>query len=296
MASRSDFLPVVIAYLACFAAAILTLLALGAVDMSGYWQPALWPALIADCVATAVIFFYSRLYKNSSFYDAYWSVIPPLLMIYWMACFPASFNDTRSWLVRGLVCAWAMRLTANWSIYWPGLHHEDWRYPVVRKRAGAFALPVDFLGIHLFPTVQVFIGCLPILVIVQGTDVKLGWLDGLAFVVTAGAILIEMLADIQLHRFIADRKPGELMDKGLWGWSRHPNYFGEISFWVGLMLFGLAVAPDQWWWICPGAASMIIMFVFVSVPFLDQRSLERRPQYAEYMRRVSALVPLPPRT
>ncbi|MDP9140095.1 MAG: hypothetical protein M3O62_04790, partial [Pseudomonadota bacterium] len=61
------------------------------------------------------------------------------------------------------------------------------------------------------------------------------------------------------------------------------------------MLFGLAAAPDQWWWITPGALGMTAMFVFASIPFMDQRSLERRPEYADYMRRVSALVPLPPR-
>ncbi|MGB1581417.1 MAG: DUF1295 domain-containing protein, partial [Nevskiales bacterium] len=123
----------------------------------------------------------------------------------------------------------------------------------------------------------------------------LGWLDAVAVFVTAAAILIEMVSDIQLHAFLKTRQPGQLMDKGLWGWSRHPNYFGEISFWVGLMLFGLAVAPQQWWLVCPGAVAMILMFVFASVPFLDNRSLERRPEYADYMKRVSAIIPLPPK-
>ncbi|MFX4952353.1 DUF1295 domain-containing protein, partial [Acinetobacter baumannii] len=81
---------------------------------------------------------------------------------------------------------------------------------------------------------------------------------------------------------------------GLWGWSRHPNYFGELSFWWGLMLFGFAAAPSQWPWLVPGALAMTAMFVFASIPLMDQRSVERRPAYAEYMRRVSALVPLPP--
>lgn len=298
MATRKDFQPVIIAYVTAVAAALLTLAYaqssdwLG--DVPGAWRP-MWLALAADVVATVVIFIFSRRYRNSSFYDPYWSVIPPLLMLYWMACYPASLDSARSWLALVLVWAWAIRLTANWSIYWPGLHHEDWRYPMVRERAGRFAMPADFFGIHLYPTFQVFLGCLPLLLIVQRPEAPLGWLDALAVIVTAGAILIEMLADIQLHAFIKTRKPGELMDKGLWGWSRHPNYFGEISFWVGLMLFGLAVDASQWWWVCPGAVTMIIMFGFVSVPFLDQRSLERRPAYADYMRRVSAVVPLPPK-
>lgn len=296
MATRKDFTPVLWAYVVCIAAAIVTL---WAVHVTGFLQSWLWPemwaALLADVVATVVIFAFSLRYKNSSFYDPYWSVIPPLLMIYWMGCFPESLSNPRTWMMLLLVWMWGVRLTANWATFWPGLHHEDWRYPLVRERAGIFAMPADFLGIHLFPTVQVFLGCLPMLVVLQHPQQPLGLLDLVAIVVTGGAILIEMLADIQLHRFIVGRKPGQLMERGLWGWSRHPNYFGEIGFWVGLAIFGLAVAIDQWWWIGLGALSMIVMFVFVSVPFLDQRSLQRRPDYADYMRRVSAIVPLPPK-
>lgn len=299
MASWKDFAPVCAAYFFCILAALVTLLAIhfGNVEFVAFgseWQP-MWVALIADVVATVVIFIFSLRYKNSSMYDPYWSVIPPLLILYWMAWFPASMDSPRTWLMFVLVWAWGIRLTANWAIHWPGLHHEDWRYPMVRERAGAFAVPADFLGIHLFPTLQVFAGCLPILAVVQNPQHALNWLDLLAVIVTGGAIFIEMLADIQLHAFIATRKPGQLMDRGLWSWSRHPNYFGEIGFWCGLALFGLAAAPQQWWWVCLGAAAIVVMFVFVSVPFLDQRSLLRRPSYGDYMQRVSAIIPLPPK-
>lgn len=299
MATKQDFLPIVFSYLLCIAAGIATMIYLHVYAPDWAWLGSewstLWIAFLADCVATVVIFVFSRIYKNSSFYDAYWSVIPPLLLIYWMAMHPESLESIRAWLVVVVVWFWGIRLTTNWSIHWPGMHHEDWRYPLVRQRAGLFAGPADFLGIHLFPTVQVFLGCIPAYLVITRPESALGWLDALAFMVGIGAVLIEMISDIQLHRFIENRKPGQLMDQGLWGWSRHPNYFGEISFWVSLTLFGLAVAPDQWLWVCIGSTSMIVMFVFVSVPFLDKRSLERRPEYAEYMKRVSALVPLPPK-
>lgn len=297
MASGKDFAPVIWAYLLALLAAGLSLWGLHSAQglaVAPAYQPLVY-ALIADIVATAVVFGFSLGYRNSSFYDPYWSVIPPLLMLYWMACYPAALDNPRTWLVLALVWAWGIRLTTNWSLYWGGLKHEDWRYPMVRERAGRFAVPADFLGIHLFPTLQVFLGCLPILAVLMAPQVPLGWLDLLALLVTAGAILIEMLADIQLHAFIARRKPGQLLNQGLWAWSRHPNYFGEISFWVGLALFGLAAMPQHWWWICAGALAMTLMFVLVSVPFLDQRSLARRPDYADYMQRVSALIPLPPR-
>src|SRR3546814_4523043 len=98
-----------------------------------------------------------------------------------------------------------------------------------------------------------------------GWNAPLGWLDTVAAIVTFGAITIEMVADFQLHHFIATKKPGSFINSGLWAWSRHPNYFGETAFWWGLMLFGLAVAPDQWWWLVLGALAMTVMFVFVSI-------------------------------
>lgn len=291
MAPARDLSLIVIAYVACIAGAAATLFVLP--------LAAPWDAFAADVVATLIVFGFSRRYRNSSFYDAYWSVIPPLLAGWWMARHPASISDARAWLVTALVWFWAIRLTTNWTVHWGGLHHEDWRYPLVRERAGKAgpwaAVGADLCGIHLFPTVQVFLGCLPIYAVMSRTGAPLGALDALAAVVTFGAVMIEMIADLQLHAFIAQRKPGSFITTGLWAWSRHPNYFGELSFWWGLMLFGLTAAPGEWPWLIPGAIAMTLMFKFASVPLMDQRSIARRPAYAAHMRRVSALLPLPPR-
>ncbi|NGY04726.1 DUF1295 domain-containing protein [Solimonas terrae] len=288
MAGKASALGLIaVAYVLCVAAA--------AAVLYGMQIAAPWNAFVADVAATVVIFAFSRAYRNSSFYDAYWSVIPPLLALWWFKTGAADINTTRALLVIALVWYWAIRLTANWATFWSGLHHEDWRYPIVRQRAGRYAVAADFAGIHLFPTIQVFLGCLPIYAVMTRGQAPLGWLDALAAIVTFGAVTIEMVADLQLHAFIATRQPGSFIKTGLWAWSRHPNYFGETGFWWGLMLFGLAVAPDQWWWIVPGALAMTVMFVFVSIPFMDERSVERRPAYADHMRKVSALIPLPPR-
>ena len=100
----------------------------------------------------------------------------------------------------------------------------------------------------------------------------------LVLVVAAyGIAIVELVADVQLHRFIRDRRAGEVMDRGLWSWSRHPNYFGEFSFWVALALFGIAVAPSDAWWVCLGALAMLGMFLGGSIPMMETRSLERRP-------------------
>jgi steroid 5-alpha reductase family enzyme len=85
------------------------------------------------------------------------------------------------------------------------------------------------------------------------------------------------------------------MDRGLWRYSRHPNYLGEVGFWCGMWLFGLAAAPAAWWWTAAGPVVMVVLFAAVSVPLMDRRSLQRRPAYADWMRRVPPLLPWPGR-
>jgi steroid 5-alpha reductase family enzyme len=286
-AKSSAYGLIILAYAACVAVGMAVLLRMH--------LAAPWDVFAADVAATIVIFAFSLAFRNSSFYDAYWSVIPPLLALWWYAQRAPEIDTTRAMLVMALVWLWAIRLTANWATFWEGLHHEDWRYPLVRSRAGKYGVLLDFAGIHMFPTVQVFLGCLPIYAVMTRSTAPLGALDIVAAIVTFGAIAIEMIADLQLHAFIKTRKPGTFISSGLWAWSRHPNYFGEVGFWWGLMLFGLAAAPDQWWWVCIGAIAMTLMFQFASIPLMDERSVERRPAYREHMRKVSALLPLPPR-
>jgi len=255
-------------------------------------QSPLWNMFWADLAATVAIFVFSRLYKNSSFYDAYWSVIPPLMALYWtMAATAQGIDMTRAWLVVILVWLWGVRLTANWATFWPGLEHEDWRYGPIKTNAGKWNALADFSAIHLFPTVIVFAACLPIYAAVAMDARPLNALDYLAAAVTLIAILIELVSDIQLHRFLTHRKPGEIMKTGLWALSRHPNYFGEWLFWAGLALFGLAAVPSAWWWVLPGAIAMLVMFLVASIPMIDKRSVERRPEYQAHMARVSGFVP-----
>ena len=97
-----------------------------------------------------------------------------------------------------------------------------------------------------------------------------------------------------MHRFLATRRPGEVMQSGVWSWSRHPNYVGECGIWLSMALFGFAALPGAWW-VFAGAAVMLAMFQVVSIPMMERRSLERRPGYRRVMQRVSRFIPRPPR-
>ena len=263
------------------------------------WGPStdrLWlDAFIADVLATLVIFGFSRAYRNSSFYDAFWSVIPPLLLVYWWSQAGPGVDQLRCWLVAIVVLLWAIRLTGNWLYAFPGLLHEDWRYPMLKQRAGRFEVVADLVAIHLIPTCQVFLAMVPVYVAVTRPGTGIAWLTWVAFVVGLGAVALELVADGQMHRFVRDRRPGEVMDRGLWSWSRHPNYFGEFAFWLALGLFGVAAAPADAWWVLIGAAAILAMFLGASIPLMEERSLERRPSYREVVARVSRFVPRPPR-
>lgn len=259
------------------------------------WGPAtgrLWlDTLIADVLATLVVFAFSRAYGNSSFYDAYWSVIPPLLLFYWWS--QGDGDTLRSWLVAVLVVVWAVRLTGNWVYAFPGLHHEDWRYPMFRDKAGRWEFLADLVAIHLIPTLQVFLAMVPVYVAVTTPERGLAWLSIVAFVLGLAAVALEFAADTQMHRFVRDRRPGQVMDRGLWAWSRHPNYFGEFGFWFAVALFGVAAWPTAWW-LFAGAAAMLAMFLGASIPMMEERSLARRPDYQAVIERVSRFVPRPP--
>ena len=124
-----------------------------------------------------MIFVFSRVYRNSSFYDAYWSVIPPLLLFYWWSQSGPGVDQLRCWLVAIVVLLWAIRLTANWVYGFPGLHHEDWRYPMFKERAGRWEFLADLFAIHLIPTVQVFVGMLPVYVAVTRPGDRSGLAD-----------------------------------------------------------------------------------------------------------------------
>jgi steroid 5-alpha reductase family enzyme len=267
-------------------------------------QSPLVGAAVADLAATVIVFGFSVVFGNSSLYDPYWSVAPVFLTVFWAApVWRAGGGGARPALVLALVTLWSVRLTYNWARQWGGLAHEDWRYVDLRRRLGCAYWPVSFLGIHLMPTILVFLGCLSSYVVAVAPQCSLGVLDAVAALVTASAIGIEAAADQELRRFAADRTAGErspsgtngLLASGLWASSRHPNYFGEILFWWGLWLFAVAARPAAWWSVV-GPLVITALFLFISIPMMERHLLARRPAYAEYQRRVSRLLPWFPKS
>jgi steroid 5-alpha reductase family enzyme len=284
------FLIVLVAYLVALVLALL-------VGIGRSAEHPIIVAAVADAAATLVVFAFSFAFRNSSFYDPYWSVAPFPIALYWaLVAAPGAAAPSRQILVLFCVALWGVRLTWNWARGWTGLAHEDWRYVDMRAQSGGLYWPVSFLAIHFFPTLIVFVACLPLWPALASGARPLGALDALGAALCVGGTALELFADNQLRRFRRDGPPPEaILETGLWAWSRHPNYLGEILFWVSLWLFAIAADPSSWWWTAIGPVAMIAMFAGASIPMMDERSAGRRSGWSGYASRTPALWPRRPR-
>jgi steroid 5-alpha reductase family enzyme len=253
-------------------------------------------AAILDGIATIFIFIISVAFNNSSFYDPYWSVAPIPILYFWVAqSDPGHINPVRQYLILGLVIIWAVRLTWNWGRRWNGFKDEDWRYAGFREKLGNFYWVIGFFGIHFFPTLLVFLGCISVFPALTNASGPISAFDVVAGLITIHAIILETAADQQLRRFIkSNPRPGTFLQSGLWKYSRHPNYLGEVMFWVGLFIFSLGSHPFQWWYMA-GPLVMILLFRLISVPMIDKRMSGKKKDYSSYMAATSALLLWPPK-
>ena len=252
----------------------------------------LWLTIaIADIVGTVLVFISSRLFSNSSMYDPYWSIAPIIILFYLLFINGIPSHFLRIIMISIIVSWWGVRLTANWLRTWPGLRHEDWRYIKLAKDTGQFYWPVSFLGIHLIPTIVVFLGCLPLIPVVF-SDVPVMWTDFLGFIIALLAIEIERRADNQLLKFKKEsiQTSNQVCDVGLWKYSRHPNYFGEITFWGGIFVMAYGLNPTENLIYGIGFMSMVLLFIFISIPMMEKRQMQK-DEYFAYRKKVSMLVP-----
>lgn len=245
-----------------------------------------------DIAGTLVVFAASILFKNASLYDAYWSVKPPIIAVFY-TLYPetATVDIIRVILLNLAIWGWGIRLTWNWARKWEGLSHQDWRYVDLKNKSGVWYPLVNFFGIHFFPTLLVYLSCLPMYPAMNVLSAPIGLYDIIGIVLCFIGIGFELVADNQLRAFTLDpnRKPGTTLQTGLWKYSRHPNYFGEVTFWWGIFFF--TMSNGDFIWTIAGPISITVLFVFISIPMIDKRMMERRVDYTDYKKNVSALVP-----
>ncbi len=249
----------------------------------------LWRALGADISATLVIFAFGTVFGNSSFYDPYWSVTPPILLLYW--CGGLVLSDPRIAFLFLITLFWSLRLTHNWMRSWSGLDHEDWRYINFKETTGAFYPMVDLFGIQLAPTLMVFVGCLPFYWLSAGQQTNWQVIDYLWVSIGFAGVYLEMRADNVLRDFkLTNTQPGKVLDYDVWGLCRHPNYLGELSFWFVIGFAGYIGLEELKAWF--GFVVMLALFVFYSIPALDKKLIASKIDYQDYKNATWSLIPI----
>ena len=252
--------------------------------------------LLAEAVftaaATMVIFLVTCFIPDTSLYDPYWSVAPVVMLL--LAMVKYRLFSINAILFFVCVCLWSIRLTGNWALTYKGLCREDWRYRQYRERCSPLGFFfINLCGLQYIPTVVVYLGLVGGFGVLrtEGFDPRL--LVGLAVMLTG--VALELVSDRAIHRFLREHAgEGRTCDASIWRWSRHPNYLGELTFWLGVFLCYLLTGAGKWY-LGLGFLSIFALFLFVSIPMMEKHNLERRSDYEAYRARTSVLIPLPPK-
>jgi len=239
--------------------------------------------LLIDVLFTVYIFIFSIILKNSSVYDPYWSVVPVWIILLYIQ--KVSSLNLYNLIILLVFLVWSIRLTLNWLINFKNLNNQDWRYQMLKEKHPKLWFVINLFGIHLMPTLVVFLAMIPGLKyidLINGKDLPTisTWL-GVA--VALIGVVISFVADGQMLKFRKNKEnKNKIMNKGLWKKSRHPNYFGEILFWFGIAMMGISFAKTQNWILITSPIVILLLFSFISVPMMEKHMIEKNEAYKEY--------------
>lgn len=252
-------------------------------------QAWLWSG--ATLIAVAVAFWLVSLRREDvSIVDSLWSLM--FLLVAGVYAALAEPVGPRTTLVLVLAGAWALRLSAY--ITWRNHGQpEDHRYQEIRRNNQPGFRYKSLYIVFGLQAVLAWIISLPLVAAISG-PADLGWLDLAGVLLWAVGVFFEAVGDYQLARFKADpNNRGQVLDSGLWRYTRHPNYFGNFMLWWGFFL--LAVAAGAPWTIVSPILMSLLLLKVSGVALLEKDIGERRPAYAAYIRRTNAFFPGPPR-
>lgn len=247
--------------------------------------------LIADVIATVFVWLMGVIFKTASMYDPYWSL--QTFVIYLALLIRNNNWNLGTVLLLVVLAIYSIRLTANFIIGFDSLSYVDWRYRMLKEKTGKLYPVVNLLGICMFPTLVVYACTLP--VITYANIREFSYWDIIGLLIIMLGIFLELVSDIQMKKFIKVRTSrNEVINLGLWKYSRHPNYLGEILIWFGAALT-LIIASFTYWYFIFGAVINLLMFLFISIPMEEKHLREYKENYDEYLKATSVLFILPRR-
>lgn len=237
-------------------------------------------------------FVVSLIKKRNDFADVAWGL--GFVFLSWASFFMVSRFTAKSILVCFLVTAWGFRLAMH--IYQRNKNkQEDYRYKEWREKWGKWFYLRSYLQVFMLQGLFLFLIILPVLNINKNSG------SGLDIFVLVGTItwvigfLFESIGDYQLSKFIKNSEnKGKIMKNGLWKYSRHPNYFGEVIQWWGIWIFGMGIS-EAWLGII-GPVTITVLILFVSgIPMLEKKYTGNY-EFEEYKKITSKFFPLPPKS
>ncbi|MGQ0510174.1 MAG: DUF1295 domain-containing protein [Betaproteobacteria bacterium] len=251
------------------------------------WIPGLPATLALALVAWAI----ATVRRNAGLVDIFWSLF--FLAAAAVYAVVADVFDGRAMLVLALAALWSLRLAGylaarNWGA------PEDHRYRAIRERnEPGFAWKSLYLVFGL-QAVLAWIISAPLAAAIFSSQ-PVGPLDAAGAALVVFGLAFEVVGDAQLARFKADpRNAGRVMDRGLWRYTRHPNYFGEFCVWWGFWL--VAAGAGAWWTVFSPVLMSVLLLRVSGVALLEKDIGQRRPEYANYVLRTNAFFPGPRRS
>ncbi len=236
-------------------------------------------------------FVVSVLKKRNDVADIAWGL--GFVLVSWVSFLVAENFSLRAYLVNFVVSIWGFRLA--WHIYGRNKgKKEDYRYLAWREQWGTWFYFRSYLQVFLLQGLLLFLITLPVLFINKYAGPTLNFLDLLGLLVWLIGFLLEATGDWQLANFLKNPlNKGKLMQSGLWRYSRHPNYFGEVLQWWGIWLVAINVPLAALSLLGPITITLLILKVS-GIPLLEEK-MASHPDFAAYKNRTSIFVPLPPR-
>ncbi len=236
----------------------------------------------------------SLVLRDASVIDAFWGV--GFIVVAWVCVAIGHGERDRRVLLAVLVTIWGGRLAAHIAQRNHG-KGEDPRYVAMRERDGSRFWLTSLYRVFLVQAVTMWIISLPLQAGGSlGGGRGIGALDVIGAVIWLVGFGFEAIGDLQLDRFKADpASRGKVMDRGLWRYTRHPNYFGDATVWWGLGVIGLGAGLGAVWGLIGSAMDTFILTRVSGKPILERDIETRRPGYREYIEHTSGFFPLPPR-
>lgn len=251
-------------------------------------------AATAGVAAAAMIALWltSLALRDASIVDIYWG--PGYVVIAAASYLLAGAGD-RALLVLCLTALWGLRL-GGYLLWRNAGHDEDPRYQAMRRHWGARFPWVSLVTVFALQGTLMWFVSLPVQVSIASEPTPLGIFDALGVMLFVVGFTFESVGDWQLARFKADPDSGgKVMDRGLWRYTRHPNYFGDAVVWWGLFTISLSTPAGLYTVLSPAAMTFFLLRIS-GVAMLERSIGKRRPGYEEYKQRTSAFVPMPPRS